>query len=153
MILFQISFTNKTGVFMKFFFYSVVILVQMFFPCYYGSEIEAVSSKITLQLFYSNWIIRDKQFKQNMLILTERSKKPNKLSIIHIYHMNLGLFQTVCSTAYTFFTVLRSILNWKHENCLIPSGNYHFYNFIGLDQLQSQKKNLKIWKMLLPWNF
>lgn len=96
---------------MKFLFYSLIILVQIFFPCYYGSEIEEVSSKISVQLFHSDWTQKDRDFKLNMLILNEKSKIPNKVSVIRIYNMNLKLFLAVCNTAYSFYTVLRSILN------------------------------------------
>ena len=91
-----------------FFFYLSSIIVQTLIPCYYGSEIMAVSDKLSASLFHSEWMYENKNFKTSMMVFLEKVKKPIKITVFGFYVVNLATFIAICQTTISLYAVLRS---------------------------------------------
>ena len=94
---------------MTVFIYLLATVIEISFPCYYGSEIIASSEKLSTSLFHSEWFKQDKQFTKSMLIFMEKVKKPIKISVYGLYDLDLSYFTAVCNSAYSLFAVLNKI--------------------------------------------
>jgi maltodextrin utilization protein YvdJ len=82
---------------------------QVFIPCYYGSELSAASDKLSSQLFYSHWMIKNKKFKSAIKIFMENVKKPILVkTALGMFKVDLTTFMWICNSAYTIFNVLKS---------------------------------------------
>lgn len=96
--------------FMKLLTYFLTMLIQLFNPGYYGSEIFSVSGMLSTSLFHSDWFEeKDKNFKLAMIIFMEKVKKPKKMSIFGVYDVNLETFSLVIKAAYTLFAVFKTM--------------------------------------------
>lgn len=86
------------------------MLIQLFVPGYYGSEITAASDKLSTSLFHSGWLDeKDENFKSAMSIFMEKVKKPKVMSIFGVYDVDLGTFSMVCKASYSLFAVFKSM--------------------------------------------
>ena len=96
--------------FMKSLAYFATMIIQLFIPGYYGTEVSIVSEKLSKSLFHSDWFEnQNKDFKLAMLIFIEKVKKPKVISIFGVYDVNLETFTLVCKSSYTLFAVFRSM--------------------------------------------
>lgn len=87
------------------------MIVEIYFPCFYGSEVSDTFGKISTSLFHSEWINEDKEFKSAMLIFMEKVKKPGKISIFGVYDVNLETFTFICNAAFSLYAVFKSRVN------------------------------------------
>lgn len=85
------------------------MVVEIFIPCYYGSEILAVSEKLSESLFHAGWIEEEKIFKAAMTIFLEKVKRPIRVSIFGVFEINLATFTTICRSAYSLYAVFKSM--------------------------------------------
>ena len=92
-----------------YFFYMFTVIIQTLIPCYYGSEIMAVSDKLSASLFHSEWMYENKNFKTSMMVFLEKVKKPIKTTIFGFYDVNLSTFTAICHTTFSLYAVLRSL--------------------------------------------
>ena len=87
----------------------MAMLMQIFFPCYYGSEILAVSENLSTSLFHSDWIGTDQKFQSAMRIFMERAKRAKKIFIFGVFEVNLETFTLICRSAYSLYAVLKTM--------------------------------------------
>lgn len=85
------------------------MVVEIFIPCYYGSEILAVSVEVSASLFDSDWIDEGKNFKTAMKIFMEKTKRLNKISIFGVYDVDLETFTIICKSAFSLYAVFKSV--------------------------------------------
>jgi odorant receptor len=83
--------------------------LQIFLPCYFGSELSFASGKLSTALFGSEWIECDKEIKSMMKIFMENAKKEIKISAFNVFHVNLATFTTIGNSAYSYYTVLKRL--------------------------------------------
>lgn len=94
---------------MKIFTYVLVMLLQVFVPCYYGNEFFRASEKISTSLFHSKWINCSKEYKEAMIIFAENSKKPLKITAISSVDIDFRLFSRILNSAYSLFALFNNI--------------------------------------------
>jgi odorant receptor len=85
------------------------MIQEIFLPCYFGNEISLASSKLSTDLFGSEWIESDKEIKSTMKIFMENAKKEVKISAFNVFHVNLATFTTIGNSAYSFYSVLKRV--------------------------------------------
>lgn len=71
------------------------MMVQLFVPCYFASQITVQSDQLALQLYRSNWQEQTAGFKTAMIILVERVKKPIVPMAGGLFAVGLPLFVSV----------------------------------------------------------
>jgi hypothetical protein len=87
----------------------VPMVLEIFLPCYFGSELSAASSKLSTALFGSKWIESDEKLKSTMKIFMENVKKEIKVSAFGVFHVNLLTFTTIINSAYSYYNILKRI--------------------------------------------
>lgn len=106
---FQMSIEENKTAYLENVFYLIVMLMQLFIPCYYGSEIYAVSERLGGSMFFSDWIEEDKKFKVAMMLFLEKVKRPRVISIFGVYVINLETFRVICKSAYSLYAVINTM--------------------------------------------
>lgn len=87
------------------------MILPVFIPCYFGSELTAVSEKLSLSLFHSNWVEESREFKTAMKIFMENTKNPIQIYSFGTFKLCLENFLTIINSAYSYYTVLKTINN------------------------------------------
>lgn len=82
----------KFSEFMQFISYSSGIFLQIYWPTSLGSEITEESNKIVTSLYESEWITADCKSKKIINTLMEMVKKPLKITVIKVFHVDLTTF-------------------------------------------------------------
>lgn len=100
---------TEIAVFLKVLAYLGPMIFEIWLPSFFGSEIEAVSEKLSTSLFHSPWVNQNKKFKLDMLIIMEKIKRPIKMSIFATFDLNLATFTQICRTAYSLFAVCKNM--------------------------------------------
>jgi hypothetical protein len=87
----------------------VPMVLEIFLPCYYGSEFAAASSKLSTALFGSEWIESDEKLKTTVKIFMENAKQDAKISAFGFFHVNLVTFRVIVHAAYSYYNVLKTM--------------------------------------------
>jgi hypothetical protein len=85
------------------------MVLQIFLPCYFGTELSLASGKLSTALFGSEWIETDREIKSTMKIFMENAKKEIEISAFNVFHVNLPTFTTIINSGYSFYTVLKRV--------------------------------------------
>lgn len=93
----------------KFISYMLAMIVQIFIPCYYGTELRLTYDKVADSLFHSEWIQEDCNFRSNVGIIMENSKTSMKIVAFGNINIDLNNFGTICNSAYSLFSVFKRI--------------------------------------------
>jgi hypothetical protein len=89
--------------------FGIPMVLPIFLPCYFGSEMSAASEKLTQTLFHTQWIGQSKSFKQTMTIFMENNKKALKFAAFEIFTFNLEKFVKIINSVYSFYVVLENL--------------------------------------------
>lgn len=68
---------------------------DLFAVLYLGNEITAASADLMYCVFESDWVGQSKTVTMDVIILTEKLKKPQELVLLKLYPMNLVTFTSV----------------------------------------------------------
>lgn len=71
------------------------MLTEIFVPCFFGSMALAQSSLIMRRIYESNWIERDRKYKQALRIFVTRSANPIHLCVEKVFLLDLHTFLKV----------------------------------------------------------
>jgi odorant receptor len=85
------------------------MILEIFLPCYFGSELKFASSKLSDGLFSSDWIKGDKELKTAVTIMMENTKKELKMTAFGYFGVDLGTFTTIINSAFSYYAVLKQI--------------------------------------------
>ncbi|KAG5684592.1 hypothetical protein PVAND_013817 [Polypedilum vanderplanki] len=86
-----------------------VLMIQIFVPCFYGNKIENISSKISTIIGHSEWMLEEKDYRQNVKLTMEFVKKPMKITSFDLFDVKLESFARVCQSAYSLYAVFKSL--------------------------------------------
>lgn len=87
----------------------VSILIGVFLPCYYGTELTAMSDKLSECFFHSDWFEEDQKYRNSSKIFMEFVLQPEQIYTVDIFEVNLENFINICNFAYSLFAVLKKI--------------------------------------------
>ncbi len=89
---------NAHGNIFQTIFYGVVLsycLGDIFMLMYLGNEIKLASDNLSYCLYQSNWIEQTESCKKYFLIVVERLKVPQELTVGKLFPLNLETFTAV----------------------------------------------------------
>lgn len=72
-----------------------VILVQIFLPCYFGSDLGLSADQLTNANYHSKWIEQNAVYKRNMIFFMEYLKKPPILKAGKYFPITRNTFVSV----------------------------------------------------------
>ncbi|KAJ3643967.1 hypothetical protein Zmor_026646 [Zophobas morio] len=88
--------------------YFSVILVQIYFYCYYGSTISEECDSLTDAIYMAEWYNYDVKIQKSLLILMERSTKPVVVTAGKTVDLSLLTFTTILRRSYSLLAVLKN---------------------------------------------
>lgn len=111
---------NATEAFTAFGFYVAfvfVILVQIFLPCYFGSDLGLSANELVNANYHSNWIRQPVSYRRDMIFFMEYLKRPPMLragnyfpitrdTFVSVSKRGLGAAKTNCANFCIFLQVL-----------------------------------------------
>lgn len=100
---------NEIKPFLKILSYSLTMLLQVFLPCYYGTELSSASDKVSLSLIHSDWINQSKRFKTSMKAVVISGFKSLKVLAFGFVTIDFDTFSKICNAAYSMYALLKKI--------------------------------------------
>jgi hypothetical protein len=88
-------------------FFVTAATLYIFLPCFHGSELQIASENLSATVFYLDWRDEPKKFKTALKIFMENTKKPMKIAVFKVFHVNLQNFQFIVHSAYSIYAVLK----------------------------------------------
>lgn len=97
--------------FIHFTVYLIPMVLQIFVPCYYSSQIYYVSRDLSNSLFHADaWIFGDKKYRDCVKMFIGFSVKPIRIRIVKIFELNLKTFMRLFNSAFSLYA------GFKHVN-------------------------------------
>ncbi|KAL1394874.1 hypothetical protein pipiens_011643 [Culex pipiens pipiens] len=75
--------------------YLILMMNQIFMPCYFGNEVTLKSARLTHALYSSEWIKMNAPERKEIQMMMIRSMKPIVLKAGGFFYYNLGMFTSV----------------------------------------------------------
>lgn len=83
--------------------------MEISLPCYYGSQFVAENKKFIECIYSCNWTEQSKQFKQDLIVLTELCLREKSFFAGGLFPISLESFVRIVKGAYSFYTVLSNM--------------------------------------------
>ncbi|XP_043526090.1 uncharacterized protein LOC122537170 [Frieseomelitta varia] len=112
--------------------YTLCLLMQIFYYCWYGNEVKLKSLEIPNAVLESNLWSLNENSKKILLLITRRALEPIEFTGCHIISMNLESFLMLLRTAYSAYNLL------KQSN----AGNRMIYKYCTLSQIVETLTNI-----------
>ncbi|XP_076377241.1 odorant receptor Or1-like isoform X2 [Megalopta genalis] len=87
--------------------YAYIMLLQIFYYCWYGNEVRLKSLEIPNMVFTSDWMNLDITTKRILLIIMLRATYPIQITTAHLLSVNIESFMAVLKTSYSVYNVLQ----------------------------------------------
>ncbi|KAJ3666961.1 hypothetical protein Zmor_002379 [Zophobas morio] len=88
--------------------YLIVLLVQIYFYCYYGTVLYEESDSLTNADYIGNWYDYDAESKKDLILLLERSQRPIVVTAGKILDLSVTTFTTILRRSYSLLAVLKN---------------------------------------------
>nr|XP_015839871.1 PREDICTED: odorant receptor 85b-like [Tribolium castaneum] len=88
--------------------YFLILLVQLYFYCYYGTNLSEECDKITTSVYMGKWYKYDVKSRKALILLMERSKKPTIVSAGKILDLSVETFTTILRRSYSLLALLKN---------------------------------------------
>lgn len=83
------------------------MMVQVYLPSYFGSEVIHASERFTQILFHSNWTRKPRDTKKALLMMLASGRKPLKVTAAGVVDVDFGAFTRICNAAYSLFAFFK----------------------------------------------
>jgi hypothetical protein len=93
----------------KFSVYILLMLAQIFFPCYYGSRVISLSKEIQTSIFHLEWHTQNKEYRQLIKLFMQSTNNVIKMSSAGIFDVSLETFKKICESAFSLYAVFKRI--------------------------------------------
>ncbi|XP_014480256.1 PREDICTED: odorant receptor 4-like isoform X1 [Dinoponera quadriceps] len=111
----SIFLITKTQLFTVEFFSLILyfsgIMLQIFFYCWYGNELELKSKRIASAIYFSNWTMATPRERRSMVLIMINSQKGFVFSYHGIFTLCLDTFTWIFKTSYSAFNLLQHASN------------------------------------------
>ncbi|KAL1139484.1 hypothetical protein AAG570_006468 [Ranatra chinensis] len=87
----------------------IFTLLMPLLICSCGERIKAMSNKIAFAAYCSEWYTRSEKDKRSVMVLITAASRPLKLHYKNLFCFDFAQYAIVLHTAYSYFTVLRSL--------------------------------------------
>ncbi|XP_063912022.1 odorant receptor Or1-like [Zophobas morio] len=88
--------------------YLTILLVQIYFYCYYGTILYEESNSIINAVYMGNWYDYDAESKRDLILLMERSQRPIVVTAGKILDLSVTTFTTILRRSYSLLAVLKN---------------------------------------------
>lgn len=88
-----------------------VILVQIFLPCYFGSDLGLSAGELVNGNYHSNWIDQDIRYRKMMVLFMEYLKKPPLLRAGNYFPITRETFVSVNLSLFIVEEIALHLIN------------------------------------------
>ncbi|XP_029729034.2 odorant receptor 13a-like [Aedes albopictus] len=81
--------------FMRFAVYTISVLIQILYWCYYGNRVSYMSTMINEAIIECNWLTSDTSFKKDLMLTMMRAQKPFKFVVYGYFPISYDTFIAV----------------------------------------------------------
>ncbi|XP_045447837.1 uncharacterized protein LOC123656176 [Melitaea cinxia] len=89
--------------------YLLVMMLQVFFYCYHGSELVDESEGVSRAAYECPWYTFSVPTRRSLLMIMTRTRLVARLTAAGIMELSLSLFMSLIKASYSFFTVLQQV--------------------------------------------
>ncbi|XP_055605033.1 odorant receptor 94a-like [Uranotaenia lowii] len=89
--------------------YLAIMIIKIYLPCYYGSEIAYKSQQLTTVLYSLDWISFDEKFRKDLKIMMTITSMPMDIKAEGLFPYDLTMFTTAMNFAYSFYASLQGV--------------------------------------------
>lgn len=89
--------------------FGFTMLLQIFLPCYYGSELSSASEKICTAIYRTDWVHKDIKFKSSTKIVMANGQEPLKICSWGFVNVDIELFNSICNATYSLYALFKKI--------------------------------------------
>ncbi|XP_068981003.1 odorant receptor Or2-like [Bombus flavifrons] len=107
--LYRLSVMEFGPKFMETATYTLCLLMQVFYYCWYGNEVKLKSMEIPNAVLESNLPFLNDSSKKILLLIMRRSLEPIEFTSCHVISMNLESFAILLKTSYSAYNLLQQI--------------------------------------------
>ncbi|XP_050488672.1 uncharacterized protein LOC126872609 [Bombus huntii] len=105
--LYRLSVMEFGPKFMETATYTLCLLMQVFYYCWYGNEVKLKSLEIPNAVLESNLPFLNDSSKKILLLIMRRSLEPIEFTSCHVISMNLESFAILLKTSYSAYNLLQ----------------------------------------------
>ncbi|XP_048267493.1 odorant receptor 46a-like [Bombus terrestris] len=105
--LYRLSVMEFGPKFMETATYTLCLLMQVFYYCWYGNEVKLKSLEIPNAVLESNLPFLDDSSKKILLLIMRRALEPIEFTSCHVISMNLESFAILLKTSYSAYNLLQ----------------------------------------------
>ncbi|XP_076285383.1 odorant receptor Or1-like isoform X1 [Lasioglossum baleicum] len=87
--------------------YAYVMLLQIFYYCWYGNEVKLKGLQIPNMIFASNWTSLDNRTRKILWMIMLRATYPIQITSGRLLTVNIESFMAVLKTSYSVYNVLQ----------------------------------------------
>ncbi|GAB1860537.1 Odorant receptor [Camponotus japonicus] len=87
------------------------MLLQLFYYCWYGNELELKSKGIATAIYSSDWTKATPQDRKSLIFIMINSQKGIMFSYHGIFALSLNTFTWICRTSYSAYNLLQQASN------------------------------------------
>ncbi|XP_067207481.1 odorant receptor 82a-like isoform X2 [Linepithema humile] len=97
--------------FLFMFMYLSGVMLQIFFYCWYGNELELKSKNITSAIYSSDWTMATPRERKLLIFVMINSQKGIMFSYHGLFALSLQTFTWICRTSYSAYNLLQQASN------------------------------------------
>ncbi|KYQ56938.1 Odorant receptor 46a, isoform A [Trachymyrmex zeteki] len=97
--------------FLSMFLYLSGILLQLFYYCWYGNELELKSKDIATAVYSCDWTMVTPRERRSLMLIMISSQKGIMFSYHGIFALSLNTFTWICRTSYSAYNLLQQASN------------------------------------------
>ncbi|CAK1543252.1 unnamed protein product [Leptosia nina] len=87
----------------------IALLLPTLIFCYYGEQLKEESAGIADSAYNSKWNIANLKYRKSIIFIIKRAQKPSCLMSLGYVPVTLHTFSRVVSTAWSYFSLIRSV--------------------------------------------
>ncbi|XP_063911526.1 odorant receptor 45b-like [Zophobas morio] len=88
--------------------YLIVVLVEVYFYCYYGSALSEESDSLRDAIYMGPWYTYDVKTQRTLLTIMERAKIPVTITAGKLVDLSLVTFTTILQRSYSLIAVMKN---------------------------------------------
>ncbi|XP_011699948.1 PREDICTED: uncharacterized protein LOC105457144 [Wasmannia auropunctata] len=85
------------------------MLLQLFYYCWYGNELELKSKSIATAIYTSDWTMVTPRERRSLMLIMINSQKGIMMSYHGVFALSLNTFTWICRTSYSAYNLLQSV--------------------------------------------
>ncbi|XP_030371556.1 odorant receptor 94b-like [Scaptodrosophila lebanonensis] len=107
--LIKMNWQESPGPFFTTIQFASLMVLQIFFPCYYGNELTIYADQLTNSVFKTNWLEFSVGTRKILIIYMEILKRPVIVRAGGFFKIGLPIFVKTMNNAFSFFALLLNL--------------------------------------------